>query len=207
MSLDHTNKGTRVLYKGPSMKPFLKDLDLLFIEPFKEGTVALGDVVLFDAPDTGDPVVHRVVSITNGEIRTQGDHNREMDPFFLGRTDIMGKVVLADRGGRLIRVTGGKRGFMMHRLVQILWLLSMKGRQIVAPLFHFFVFFKPLRWTRFFLPKLHLRLFKKGQEEDQVLMSGRFIVGRRKAPGGQWKINRFYRLVFSLDDLVDKGDK
>jgi hypothetical protein len=204
---DYRNNGHPIFYRGPSMRPLFRDLDRLFIAPLKEGRIMPGDVLFFYAPDTGSPVVHRVVSCRHGEIHTRGDNNREMDPFFLTRADIQGKVTAVHRRGRSLRVINGPPGLVVHHLIQVTSRLLLKARHMAGPLWRGLVFFRPLRWVRFFLPEIRIRSYQKPQGEEVLLMIGFFAVARRKRPGTLWKINRFFQLVFDPEALFRKDEK
>jgi signal peptidase I len=54
----------------------------------------VGDVVIYDRPGQGFTIVHRVISMTNGEYVTKGDNNYVADQS-IAKNQIKGKVVLA----------------------------------------------------------------------------------------------------------------
>jgi len=88
---------------GSSMLPTIWPGDSLIIEPLSGDTVELGEVVLFTR--NGRFVAHRVVEKIAGKIHTQGDAASRPDaPLTLG--DLMGKVSMIVRNGRLIQLRG-----------------------------------------------------------------------------------------------------
>ncbi len=61
-----------------SMQPSYQPGDLAVLYTGKNMTVAIDDVIFFHA--NGNPIIHRVKSIENGQIITQGDANNTVDP-------------------------------------------------------------------------------------------------------------------------------
>lgn len=198
----------RILYKGPSMKPLFQDLDFLSLVPCDRVTLKPGDVVLFQAPDTGEQVVHRVISFNNGEIRTKGDNNREMDLHVLTFSDIMGKVASVSRKGRPFQVMGGVSGLFLHHLFRASSFLSAYSRQMLKPLWQGLVFLRPLRWVQLFLPKVRIVSYKRPEGEERSLFVGHYPVARKKPSETRWVIvNRFFQLVIDGNAISRKGKK
>ena len=90
------------------MNPTIGERDLLEIAPYDKRTIRVGDVILFQPPEGGQPVVHRVVDILPKGIRTCGDNNTHIDPYLLQSTDIIGQVVAAWRGQKRRKIVGGR---------------------------------------------------------------------------------------------------
>ncbi len=87
----------RFVARGASMRPFVRDGDLLVVAP--EGERALvGDLVLI--PE-GEFTVHRVIARLGHRIWVKGDAMPRIDGVFDRRT-IAGRVVELSRAGRLI---------------------------------------------------------------------------------------------------------
>lgn len=102
-----------VVYKGSSMHPLLHDSELLVLEHYGERLPGKGDVIVFDCPSLGYKVIHRVISVNNGTIRTQGDSNSEIDPYRLGLAAIQGRVIGVCRGGGTVMISGGSQGAIL----------------------------------------------------------------------------------------------
>jgi signal peptidase I len=68
-----------------SMEPIYAPGDLAIIYTGNNAAVKTGDVVLFHA--NGVPVIHRIKSIENGQITTQGDANNVADQQKITRVD------------------------------------------------------------------------------------------------------------------------
>ena len=84
-------------HTGPSMNPTLCQRDLLEVRPHVPLMPRVGDVILCLPPGADRAVVHRIVSLTIGDIRTRGDNNSSADPWVLQPSDIVGQVVAAHR--------------------------------------------------------------------------------------------------------------
>ena len=100
-----------VIYRGPSMNPILKKKDILEVIPYKKKPIRCGDVVVFVCPKGGDKlVVHRVISIDSKGIRTRGDNNNCIDPWYLSSQDILGYVARIKRQSWPLPVHRGVKG-------------------------------------------------------------------------------------------------
>ena len=75
--------------------------DYVTIMPF-DREIVLGDIVLFNEPETGRYVVHRVWEIKNNMVLTWGDHCDRPDGW-IPQSCVWGKVNLIERGKRQIR--------------------------------------------------------------------------------------------------------
>lgn len=93
------------IYTGPSMAPTFRPGCLLYVRPAARD-LAPGDVVVFASP-SGSYVVHRVVAASDAGLITRGDNNRLTDPLPVAHGQVVGRVELAEYGGRLTPVPGG----------------------------------------------------------------------------------------------------
>jgi signal peptidase I len=90
----------RVQATGKSMKPFLKDGDILYIRKVIPSSLNVGDIILFkDA--FGQPIAHRIVKKIrdiSGRFRfqTKGDALNSFDDF-ISEDVIRGKVYMIER--------------------------------------------------------------------------------------------------------------
>ena len=62
------------------MNPLLLGEDGLHISPYNGRAVRCGDVIVFIPPGVDTKVVHRVVSVDWGGIRTGADNANHVDP-------------------------------------------------------------------------------------------------------------------------------
>lgn len=104
--------------RGFSMYPFIRDGDILTIQPVEAAALNVGDVAFYCA--VGDrPVAHRVVSreLHSGSVvlRTRGDAQTCPDEQIRSE-HVLGRVVSVQRGRKIIRLNRGLR-----RLVALLW--------------------------------------------------------------------------------------
>jgi signal peptidase I len=65
-----------------SMRPSISPGDVAVTQAVPVGSLKVGDVIVFYPPGvTGEPVMHRIVSMENGLIKTRGDANNVDDPW------------------------------------------------------------------------------------------------------------------------------
>ena len=65
-----------------SMRPTISPGDVAVTEAVPVGSLKVGDVIVFYPPGvTTEPVMHRIVSLDNGTIKTRGDANHVDDPW------------------------------------------------------------------------------------------------------------------------------
>ena len=112
---------------GSSMWPFIRDGDVLIVEPLEGGAVRVGDVVLYRTA-AGRVMAHRVVIRTTDDgdvallIRGDGSEGAG-DTVVPG--DVLGRVTWMERGGGAIRLDRWPRR-MLVRLWIGLWPLSLR---------------------------------------------------------------------------------
>ncbi len=66
--------------------------DVLVVDGVSIDELNIGDVIVYDIKGQSTPIVHRIVKIDNGQIKTKGDHNPSYDPWEPEK--IHGKAVL-----------------------------------------------------------------------------------------------------------------
>lgn len=88
---DVAGRGARARLRvaGGSMRPTLRDGDVVLIDAAAPETLRRGDVVA--ARMHGRIVIHRVESIRGGELRLRGDNRVECDPW-IAHADVIGRV-------------------------------------------------------------------------------------------------------------------
>jgi SynChlorMet cassette protein ScmC len=183
-----------VVYTGPSMNPTLREPDLLEVETCDNRQVRPGDVIYFWPPGGEREVVHRVVQVTSGGIRTRGDNNSQEDPYLLQPTDIIGQVVAAQRGVQRRRIAGGRWGVLVGTVCRP-WRLANRG---LSRLLH--SAYRALagagRWRRLLPAGLwpHVYLFRTRNQSMLKLLIGGHIIGQYDIREEQWRIRRPFRL-------------
>lgn len=91
---------TRVL--GTSMKPAVRDEDIVTIVPLGDCDPEVGEVVAFVPSDADRLVLHRIVSRESAGWLLRGDNCSKGDGV-IGREGILGRVVRIEREGRDVR--------------------------------------------------------------------------------------------------------
>lgn len=81
------------LVVSQSMLPTLMEADLVLIESLTTESISSGDIVLIAPPGQGSLIIHRVISVEDGKIRTKGDNTDTVDPWVLTKEDVKGKAV------------------------------------------------------------------------------------------------------------------
>jgi len=200
-----------IIYTGPSMRPTLRGGDALIVRPYKGQRIRRGDVIVFH-PD-GDPdrmVTHRVVSITPSGVMTKGDNNGEADPWLLKPDDIIGKVVYARRGDRLVCIHGGLWGRLVLAIQRLLLRLDMSVSPVLRPLYHGLARSGILNKLvpQSIRPKVVA--FRRSNGLEMQLMIGGYVIGRLRPGSKEWYIKRPFRLFIdepSLPYTAGENDK
>ena len=112
LSKEGTAPPVRIQLNGGSMYPLVRmNRDYVTIAPIRE-TPAAGDIVLFMNGNTGRYVVHRLRKTEDGKVLIRGDNCPAPDGWFQTE-EILGKVVLIERGKRIIHTTSaGTQGIV-----------------------------------------------------------------------------------------------
>lgn len=85
--------------KGVSMRPFLRDQDLVYLNLIRE-PVKPGDILLFQRPN-GQYILHRVYRIADGGFLMLGDSQRVLEP--ITSDQALAIVSFARIGGKEVR--------------------------------------------------------------------------------------------------------
>lgn len=184
-----------ITYTGPSMNPTLQAPDMLKVKPYNDSRIQGGDVIAFVPPGGKKTVIHRVISIDSQGIRTLGDHNAHVDEWTLRPDDIIGRVVMAQRGERWLQIYGGTAGRIYALVIRMRRML----KHIIYTPFH-----APYRRIaksgifRVLLPgrmKIRVLSFNRPHGTDMQLLMGRRVIGRYLTDKNRWKIQRPFRLL------------
>jgi len=76
-----------------SMSPTFDKYDMILMQNINRD-YKIGDIIIFESPDTAIPVTHRIKSINNEGIQTIGDATGKEDWWQLKKADIIGKAIL-----------------------------------------------------------------------------------------------------------------
>lgn len=189
------NREEPIFYTGQSMHPTFKEGDEMYIKPYNGARICRGDVVVFSSPDDSHKVVHRVISVGQNTIITQGDNNRDIDMQAFEFSWVLGRVEYAKRNGRIFRVRGGFIGMIYAlpwRLVR--WLDRWVSFSLHRP-YLFLANTRILSRIPYIRSKIKVVSFKRGSSEELQLLFGTRVVGRKFSAMSQWRIKRPFRLL------------
>jgi len=183
------------------MSPTIRRSDTLYVLPYNETKVQIGDVVIFKFVGQPVPTVHRVLRLDGFGITTMGDNNDSADPHFLNSSDIIGKVVYLGRRSKLKPVHGGWPGSLVGRLMRLRRLLDCHVSRIGHPLYEFLVRHKIfVRWPFCSMRTKVVSFTRNGTNDLQLLWRGR-VIGWFVPEVGTWTIKRPFRLFVDQSTL------
>ncbi len=183
------------------MNPTLRPGDRLRVLPYDEKRICMGDVVVFQSPETKHVVVHRVVAVDPNGVKTRGDNNACTDPWLLRPEDIIGRIVSLNRKNRNVKMHGGIRGRISTLSLQLLTRIDLSVSKILRPVYHKLsesgIFRKCLR----ILPDARILSFTRHKGQELQLLIGSRVIGRRLPGNDGWQIRRPFRLFVDEADL------
>ena len=181
-------------YTGPSMNPTLKAGDGLFVVPYGDKKIRIGDVVVFRDPEGKYNIVHRVVAVDSRVVTTKGDNNINNDPWVLLPDDIIGHVVSAQRKSRIVTIRGGIWGRISAPAFWTIKQVNLSVSRILHPAYHMLagsgIFIK----FNSFLPKTRVLSFHRPGGTEYHLLMGNRVIGRCLPGKDHWQIARPFRL-------------
>jgi len=188
------------LYEGSSMFPLLKTLDIIITLPLQNQKVVAGDVVVYHDPDK-KRVVHRIVSVNDGKILTRGDSSKRIDSYTIGESDIIGRATYVQRGKRIHRILGGKKGLVFISILKGVHLL----KSILVHIFHpIYTFFNRTKLLAKILPvrsRFQILNFDRPEGKEYQLVYGKRLVGWRPPGQEKWILKYVYRLLIDEKSL------
>ena len=120
LSNEILGRGARLRFRarGGSMLPFIRNGQIIEVEPIHTGQIRVGDIVFYRSW-SGGIFAHRVIKKREGEkgivLVTKGDAVPNPDaPVYPDQ--VLGRVAVVERGGRNVRFDNG-----LHRLVSVLY--------------------------------------------------------------------------------------
>lgn len=203
MAMHETSAGKTFFcaHVGPSMNPTLTAQDLLEIEPYELKRLRTGDVVLLLPPSRDHYVVHRVIGVSPGGIKTRGDNNTHADLWLLKPEDINGRVIAAHQGDTHRKIASGFLG----RLTGLSCLFRRKTSgltvKLLRPVYRslctagLFGWLIPIKLTP------QVATFRSGKNDFHKLLLGKRIIGSYDKSLLQWQIKRPYRLFVDESSL------
>lgn len=184
-----------VAHVGTSMNPTLSEADLLEVVPYGARLIRAGDVILCRPPGSEQLIVHRIVAVAPGSIRTRGDNNALVDPWLLQAGDIVGQVAAARRGETRRAITGGRGGALQAGWVRWRRPLDAALARLLHPAYHRMAglglvqALVPAQW------RPRVAVFEAGGEPRLRLLVGRHVIGHYDSRLRRWHIRRPFRLL------------
>lgn len=112
--------------RGSSMTPFIRDGDLITVEPITRRRVGTGSIVAFTRPETGQLVVHRVISLSKEAVFIVGDNNCDCPDGWIPRENLVGNIIRIDRGEHRVWLGLGVERYLIAWLSQKKWLTRLR---------------------------------------------------------------------------------
>lgn len=193
-----------ITYVGPSMNPTLKPGDRVEVLPYHEGKIRRGDVIVFHPPAGTCSIIHRIISVDWRRIRTHGDNNAEIDPWLLDRRHIIGRVLYRQRGGKRLRVLGGRAGHLYARAIRASHAIDSWLAALLRPTYHRLASAGILRRMLPESMRFQLILLDRPAGTEFQLLMGRRVIGRRLPDKTGWHIRRPFRLFVDEASLAKK---
>jgi hypothetical protein len=188
-----------IVNKNHTMVPTLRYGDVARLEPCEVSQINLGDVICFyRSLDHG--WISRVVRREPHGLRTRGDNTPRNDPWLINSEDLIGRVVGAHRGSRVIKIRHGKIGRSLALGFRVLHLLESWFSPALRDIYQRLADqglcrrWLPARWT----PRLVA--FQHPQGPAYQLLLGWRLVGQR-LPGKPWQIQRPFRIFVAEKSL------
>jgi len=192
---------------GASMHPTLHASDLLEVVPFRNKSLSLGDVILFQPPGKTQLVVHRICGTSENGISTRGDNNPLADQWETPQDRIVGRVVAAWRGEKRRVISGGRSGHLFASWIKF-W---RSVDRILSPRLH--GLYHALSNTGWFQKILPLRLkprvvgFRAVEVDEYRIIMGRWVIGHYDYQNRKWYIQRPFRLFIDQHNLPKPEDR
>ena len=199
-----------VVYTGTSMHPTLIEPELLEVAPYHGRPVRRGDVVYFRPPEEQQELVHRVIAAIQpgtpqSSVHTRGDNSPAADPYRLQPDDIIGRVVVAQRGDRRRPIAGGLRGVLVGTAARLWRTINLGISRFLRGAYYTLARVGPQR--RLLPSNLRPRVFvfQARQNPFFKLMMGGRVVGQYDGKLRQWRIRRPFRLFVDEAALPAPG--
>lgn len=88
--------------RGFSMAPFIRDGDIITVEPVNRAHYGKGTIAAFTRPQTGQLVVHRIISVARDAVYIIGDNNADCTDGWVPIKNLLGSVTRIDRNGQRV---------------------------------------------------------------------------------------------------------
>jgi signal peptidase I len=196
-----TGTAGRYFYRGTSMTPILQFADVLHLEPFGRKTLRCGDVVVYQRQQDAGPIVHRVVAVDQNSLRTKGDNNPAEDPYIVHFESLLGVVRFAQRGKRIVRVSGGLVGCLVAAMMRMRRSFLLTAFRVLRVPYHRLSHWGLLK--ALFSRALRFKVvgFTRGEHRELQLFVSGIPAGVLKPHRTTWEIRPPFRLVVDESSL------
>ena len=120
LAADILGQGSYLRFRahGNSMAPFIRNGDIVLVEPKKASELHIGDIVFYRRAG-GRHVAHRLIGKSGNDgslvLITRGDNMRHLDASVFPE-QVLGKVIRIEGQGRYLCI-GGRVGWVLNRLL------------------------------------------------------------------------------------------
>lgn len=120
LASDILGRGSYLQFRayGNSMAPFIRNGDIVLVEPKKANELRIGDIVFYRRTG-GRHIAHRLIgkSRRGGSLalKTRGDNLRDLDASILPE-QVLGRVIRIESQGRYLCI-GGTAGCVLNRIL------------------------------------------------------------------------------------------
>lgn len=184
------------------MYPTLRSVDNIITEKYKKrDDIRVGDIIVYPHPNKIFDVVHRIIEIREDGVITRGDNNNQIDPYVIKFDDIKGKITVITRGKKSITITGGRIGYIIHRIMLarkytvLFFKIPISRVSAIITDSKFFNFLDPL-----FKVKIVYVNGKNGTNRE-ILKLGNRAIGKRDIQNGEWFIKFPYKFFIKKERL------
>jgi phage repressor protein C with HTH and peptisase S24 domain len=120
-------KAFRFEVRGASMRPVIRDGDVVTVSPLAGGAAKTGDVVAFVNPATGGVWIHRIVGREGPDYRLKGD-NTHCEDGVVPQAAILGRVEGVEREGRAVPLGPFLRSSLFALMSRSSWFVPLVRR-------------------------------------------------------------------------------
>jgi len=177
--------------------------EILDVLPCQSGGIRAGDLVCCRVPHSVDFAVLRALEASNGTVSAAADRDPRQDAFPVPASKIVGRVVVAEQGGRTKTVARGRHG----RLERVVARCRARGLGLIEAVERDTAGAVARLFPRFVCPGLRVMLFHDRPWPRLALMAGSGIVGRFDIREDRWRVRRPFGILVSAAELDRRAER